>query len=471
MVLLVGQVARHMMEREAFQEVDYRRMFGPMAKWVGQIDDARRIPEFVARAFQTATSGRPGPVVLALPEDMLTDPVDVAVVPRPSQRVQATPAAADLRRLLGLLAAAERPIAILGGTVWTPDAVLQFQKFAQAHDLPVACAFRFQDLFDNGHSNYVGDVGLGIRASLAQRIRESDLVLAIGARLGEATTGGYTLLDVPYPRQALVHVHAGAEELGRVYQADLMINAGMPEFAAALQASLPDGEPGARPSRAAWLREARAEYLAWTQRQPMPGRLQLWDVLDWLQGQVPDDTIITNGAGNYTVWLHRFWRHRRFRTQLAPTSGAMGYGVPAAIAAKLACPQRTVLAFAGDGCFLMNGQELATAVQYRAGVIFIVINNGMYGTIRMHQEREYPGHVMATDLVNPDFAALARAYGLHGETVEDTAAFAGAFRRCQASGGPALIELRVDPEGSTPTATLDGLRQQALVRQTTLAVA
>jgi acetolactate synthase I/II/III large subunit len=459
MIFLVGQVGRNMIEREGFQELDYRRVFGEMTKWVAQIDDAKRIPEFIARAFAVATSGRPGPVVLALPEDMLADVVDSEVeVCGPSSAVQASPSAKDIDKVFEMLAIAQRPIVIAGGSTWTQDGIGCLRRFAERNHLPVACAFRFQDVFDNRHPLYAGDIGLGINPELRQRIQESDLVVAIGPRLGEATTGGYTLLDVPRPRQRLVHIHAGVAELGRVYQADLLINAGMAQISLALE----QHEPIAAPLWGAWAAAINSSYRRWIERKAAPGSMQLWDVLNWLKSSVPDDSIITNGAGNYTVWIHRFWQHSKFRTQLAPTSGAMGYGVPAAIAAKIAYPSRTVIAFAGDGCFLMNGQEIATAVQYGANVVFIVINNGMYGTIRMHQEREFPANVIGTDLINPDFAAYARAFGAHGEIVTDSANFAEVFERCVAAGKPSLIELRVDPQAISPNITLDQLRVQAL---------
>jgi acetolactate synthase I/II/III large subunit len=463
MILLIGQVGSDFVEREAFQEVDFRRMYGQMAKWVASIDRVERVPEFLSHAFHCAMSGRKGPVVLALPEDMLTQTA-VAADTDPYQEVVAHPGAGDIAKLRAMLAQAQRPLAILGGSGWNANACADLRRFIEANGLPVGCAFRFQDLFDNTHANYAGDIGIGINPKLAQRVKEADLLLVIGARLGEMTTGGYTLLSVPRPAQKLIHVHAGAEELGRVYQGDLLINSGMPQIAAALAAMAPVEAKAWRESAAS----AHADYLEWTQRRVMPGKLQLWDVVDFLKSRLPADAILANGAGNYSGWLHRFYPHRVFRTQLAPTSGAMGYGVPAAIAAKIVQPQRTVVSWNGDGCFLMCGQELATAAQYGAKVIFIVVNNGMYGTIRMHQEREYPARVHGTALANPDFVLLARAYGAHGELVEETAQFAAAFERAldatEASGKPALIELRIDPQAITPNTTLDTLRQQALKR-------
>jgi acetolactate synthase-1/2/3 large subunit len=459
MILFVGQVGSDFVEREAFQEIDYRRMFGQMTKWVASIDRADRVPELLSHAFHCAMSGRKGPVVLALPEDMLVETAAVADT-GPYKEVQAHPGAADIARLRSVLAAAERPLVIPGGSGWDARACADFRRFVEANDLPVGCAFRFQDVFDNRHANYAGDVGIGINPKLAARVREADLVLAIGPRLGEMTTSGYTLLVPPRPTQKLVHVHAGAEELGRVYQGELLINSGMPQIAAALAAMEPVDATRWRD----WTRAANADYREWIGRRENPGAVQMWDIVDFLGRRLPEDAILANGAGNFSGWFHRFYRHARFRTQVAPTSGAMGYGTPAGVACKVAAPGRMVLSINGDGDFLMNGQELATAIQYDAAVIFIVVNNGMYGTIRMHQEREYPGRVYATDLRNPDFAAYARAFGAHGETVEETGQFAPAFERCVAAGRPALIEVRIDPQAITTQTTLDALRAKALRR-------
>jgi acetolactate synthase-1/2/3 large subunit len=465
MILFIGQVGNDFVEREAFQEIDYRRMFGQMAKWVAQIDRADRVPEYVARAFQVATSGRPGPVVLALPEDMLIATANVADAKR-YEPVQAAPSPAQLSQLRDMLAAAKRPVVVLGGGGWNAPACDDIRRFAEANRLPVACAFRFQDLLDNRHPQYVGDVGIGINPKLAARVKSSDLIIAIGPRLGEMTTGGYTLIEAPRPQQPLVHIHTGAEELGRVYQADLMINSGMPQIAAAL-ANMAPVDASAWQDTAA---EARAEYEAWQNEPPIfkdgQAKLNLWQIVQTLKAALPADTVLTNGAGNFATWGHRFWRYGGFRTQLAPTSGAMGYGVPAAVAAALIEQnRRVVLNFAGDGDFLMNGQEIATAVQYGAAVLFIVFNNGSYGTIRMHQERDYPARVSGTQLKNPDFAALARAYGAFGEVVESTADFAGALERAQThmkkNSLPALIELRYDANLITPNATLETIRQTA----------
>jgi acetolactate synthase-1/2/3 large subunit len=458
MILFVGQVARGMLEREAFQELDYRRVFGTMAKWVAQIDYAARLPEFVHRAFMTATAGRPGPVVLALPEDMLLDRVEVADG-RPWHTVEAYPDPAAMARLRELLAEAERPLVVLGGGGWDGKAVLDIQAFAERNELPVATAFRRQDYFDNLHPCFAGDLGVAVDPKLVERVRAADVLLVVGARLGEMTAQGYTLLDVPRPRQRLVHLHNSPEELGRVYQADLPIVAGARAGCAALAGML----PLERRSWGAWTRAAHADYLAYARPpETVPGELQMGRIMAWLRERLPDDAIMTNGAGNYAVWLTRFHRFRRFKTQLAPTSGSMGYGLPAAVAAGLVHPERTVVCFAGDGCFLMTGQELATAVQYGVRVRVLVLNNGMYGTIRMHQEREYPNRVSGTDLRNPDFAALARAYGAYGARVARTDEFAPAFEEAMAFDGPALLELVLDPEVLSTRASLSQIRDAAL---------
>ncbi len=460
MILLVGQVARETTDREAFQEIDYHRMFGQMAKWVTQIEDARRIPELVSQAFHRALNGRPGPVVLALPEDMLTDEVEVADA-GPYVISRAAPSATDMAKLREMLSAAKQPLAILGGGGWSKEACADIRAFLEANHLPVTTAFRNQDLIDNRHAQFVGDLGIGINPPLGKRIRESDLILAIGPRLGEATTGGYTLFDLPVPSQKMVHVHASAEELGRVYQATLPINSGMANFAAAARTMKP--VDGARWK--AGVAEARADYLKNIEPTPLPGAASLGEIVKWLNTRLPDDVIVTNGAGNYAGFVHRFFQYRGFRTQLAPTNGSMGYGVPAAVAAKIAAPGRMVVSFAGDGCFLMNGQEFATAVQHGANIVIIVVDNGMYGTIRMHQERDYPTRVHGTELKNPDFAAYARAFGGHGETVESTADFAPAFERAVAAGKPAIIHLKTDPEALTSRMTLSKLRETSLAKQ------
>jgi acetolactate synthase I/II/III large subunit len=458
-ILLIGQVGTDVVDREAFQEIDYRRMYGQMSKWVAQIDRADRVPEYLSHAFHTALAGRPGPVVLALPEDMQTATASVPDTGR-YQRVAAHPGSADMRRLRELLARSQRPFMIVGGGGWTREACEDLNAFVTAYDLPVGCSYRCQDLIDNADPHYVGDVAVGLNPKLAERIRNCDLLLVVGARLGEWTTVNYTLIELPRPKQTFVHVHAGAEELGRVYQGDLLINSGMPEFAAAARALEP-----VTPSWEAWTREARADLEAWQQPVKVPGEVNMSEVIHVLRSRLPRDAIVCNGAGNFSLWAHRFYRYGPFRTQLAPTSGAMGYGVPAAVAAKLVHPERTVIALSGDGDFLMTGQELATAAQYDLGIVFIVVNNGMYGTIRMHQEREFPGRVSGTGLRNPDFAALARAYGLHGELVERTADFEPAFGRAREAGTAAVIEVRIDPDAISPRTTLSAIRAEALKKK------
>ena len=468
MILFIGQVASEQRDREAFQEVDYRQMFGPgtlgMAKWVGEVQDAERLPEYVARAFHTALQGRPGPVVLVLPEDMLTRATSAPVLPR-VRAAEAAPTPAALAELRQRLAAAQRPLLIAGGGGWTAQSTAALQRFAEAWQLPVGCAFRFQDLFDNSHPNYAGDVGIGINPKLAARVREADLILALGPRLGEMTTGGYTLLQAPRPQQQLIHIHAGPEELGRVYAADLMINAGMGCAAPAL-AELPP--PEAMPW-AAWTRSANADYAA--NRQPTPvSPLDMAEVVRQLSTRLPAGTLFTNGAGNYSGWLHRFHAytalHQHGRSQLAPTSGAMGYGLPAAVAAAL-IQQRWVVNIAGDGDFLMNGQELATATGYGARrLISVVVDNGTYGTIRMHQEREYPGRVSGSDLFNPDFAALAQAYGWRAARVARTEDFESALREALAHPEqPTLLHLKLDADVSTSRTTLSAIRTAARQRE------
>ncbi|MBC8727033.1 thiamine pyrophosphate-binding protein [Paraburkholderia sp. UCT2] len=458
MILLIGQCAREHLDREAFQEIDYRRMFGQMAKWVAQIDDPKRIPEYLSHAFHTATSGRPGPVVLALPEDVLSDACDAVPGAPAYHRVAASPSAAQIAKLRELLEGAQRPMVIAGGSGWTEAACADLRRFIENWQLPIGLAFRFQDTFDNEHPNYAGDVGLGINPALAQRIRDADLLLALGPRLGEATTNGYTLLDIPKTKQTLVHVHQGAEELGRVYAADLPIVSGMPELAAMLAELEPS--PSGRLAWAGAAEEAHRAYLDWRKPRPIPGDVQMGEVIQQLRAHLPDDAILTNGAGNYATWLHRHFSYRHFRSQLAPTSGAMGYGVPAALAAKSLYPQRVVVALAGDGCFMMAAQELATAMQYDLRVLFIVVNNSQFGTIRMHQERHYPHRVHGTGLTNPDFAAFARSFGAHGETVERTGDFLPALQRAIESQLPAVIEIRMPQEASTPAATLEMIREQ-----------
>ena len=452
MILFVGQVGRDMREREAFQEVDYRAVFGSIAKWVVEVDDPARLPELVARAFRVAMQGRPGPVVVALPEDMLTGEASVADAPR-VEPAETHPGRAEMARLDEWLAGAERPLAIVGGSRWSAEAVASMARFAESRALPVAASFRRAALFPADHPNFAGDLGLAPNPRLAARVKAADVLLLVGGRLSEVPSSGYTLLDVPAPRQRLVHVHVDAGELGRVYQPALAIHASPTAFCAALDAlAAPAGQGrGLNDAVAA----AHAEYLAWSDRpRPMPGDFQYGEAMCWLRERLPADAIVANGAGNYAAWLHRYYRFRAFGTQLAPTSGSMGYGVPAAVMAKRHFPERIVVALAGDGDFLMNGQEFATAVQYGIGIVVVVLDNGMYGTIRMHQEQRYPGRVSGTQLKNPDFAAYAAAFGGHGERVETTAQFAPAFERALASGRPAILHCLVHPEALTPGRTL-----------------
>jgi acetolactate synthase-1/2/3 large subunit len=446
LILLIGQVPRDQRGREAFQEVDYAAMFTPLAKWVHEIDRADRIPEILARAFATAVSGRPGPVVLALPEDLLDEQTDAADA-RPFVRVQATAGDGDLHRLRACLVAAERPLLLVGGGDWTAAAGRDVQAFAEANGLPVAASFRAQDVVDNTGPAYVGHVGVALDPRLAARVRTADLIIAAGPRLGSATTRGYTLLAVPTPTQSLVHAHPDPDEIGRVYQPELGIVTGMPELAAGLRALAPvDGGRWA-----GWLADARRDYLEDVVPVPHDGPgVDLGLAVAAVRDRLGPEAIITVGAGNYTFWAHRYYRWRAHGTLLGPTSGSMGYGLPAAIAAKLVHPERDVVAFAGDGCFLMQSHELATLAAEELAIVIVVVNNGVLGTIRMHQERRFPGRVQATDLVNPDFAALARAYGAHGERVERTEDFAAAFDRALGAGRAALVEVVTDPRRLSP---------------------
>ncbi len=457
MILFAGQVARGMRDREAFQEIDFQAVFGSIAKWVVEVDDPARLPEFVARAFRTAMQGRPGPVVVSLPEDMLMETAKVADAPR-VEPAAIWPAPHNLERFGELLGEAERPIVILGGSRWSAKATEQFVRFAERHDLPVTCSFRRAQLFPADHPNFVGEVGIAPNPALAERIKSADLVLLLGGRFSEMPSSSYSLLDVPTPRQRLIHVHPSAEELGRIYQPTLAIQAAPADFCAALDAQAM--EPAQRNGSD---REAlRASYIAWSESPPpLPGKFQYGEVMTWLRDRLPREAIVTNGAGNFAGWVNRYYRFRAYGTQLAPTSGSMGYGVPSAIIAKRRHPDRPVVAFTGDGDFLMNGQEFATAVQYGIPVIVVVIDNGMYGTIRMHQEVHYPGRISATELKNPDFAAYAHAFGGHGERVETTEEFAPAFERALALGKPAILHCLLDPQAITPTKTLDQLAKRA----------
>ena len=456
MILLVGQVARDAVGREGFQELDYPAVFGSMAKWVAQIDDAARVPELVARAFAVATSGRPGPVVLALPEDMLTDVVDVPDA-APHRPLAATPPGdAAMARLTELLEGAERPLAIVGEGGWTSRTGLDVAAFCEAQRIPVAASFRCQDYIDNRSPAYAGHAGLGMDPALASRIRDADVLLAIGGRLSEITTDAYTLLRPPAPAQRLVHVHPDPGLLGSVYQPELGIACDLEAFSAAAAKLAPTA------AREGLLEAAHAEYERNLQDvTELPGALQMSAVMAALRERLGPDAILTNGAGNFSIWAHRYYEFRRHGTQLAPRSGSMGYGVPAAVAAKAVHPERAVVCIAGDGDFLMTGQELATAVQEDLPIVVLVVNNGMYGTIRMHQERRYPGRVFATDLRNPDFAAYAQAFGAHGAVVERTEDVGPALDEALTCGRPALVELRVDPQAITPRGTLDAIRDAA----------
>jgi acetolactate synthase-1/2/3 large subunit len=456
LILFVGQVPLEHRGREAFQELDYRDGFGAITKLAIEVEEPEQFPEVTARAFQTAASGRPGPVVVSLPEDVLSEAADVEDA-TPFSRPHAAPSSQDVARARELLSAAQRPLVVVGGGAWSAAAAADLQVFAEASALPVAASFRRQDYIDNTSPIYAGVLTIGHDASLARRLREADLLLVIGSRLGDIATRGYTTLEPPRTPQTLVHVHADPEELGRVFQADLPIVAGSADFLAAARALEPvDGS-----HRANWTESAHADFLASLQHERGPGELDVGDVMQHLRERLPDDAILTNGAGNYTVWCHRFYSFRRYRTQLAPCSGAMGYGIPAAIAAKVVHPTRTVVCVSGDGDFLMSGHELATAVQEELPIIVLVVNNGMYGTIRMHQERLFPGRVVGTDLVNPDFAAWAHAFGAYGEVVLRSEDFPDAFERALAEQRPALLELRVDPEAITPRQTLSQIRAEA----------
>ncbi|HEV2623593.1 MAG TPA: thiamine pyrophosphate-binding protein [Xanthobacteraceae bacterium] len=459
LVMFVGQVARETREREAFQELDYRAVFGSMTKWATEIDDPARVPEIVSRAFYTAANGRPGPVVVAIPEDMLVERVAVADAP-PFAPVETSPGATEMQKFAELLGGARAPIVLLGGSRWSQEACDRLAHFAEKYALPVCTTFRRGHLFDQTHACYAGDLGIGPNPKLLERIKSSDLVIVIGGRLGELPSQHYTLFDIPRPQLPFVHVHPGAEELGRVYSPQLAINATPTAFTAALEtlkfARAPAGDAKA----------ARADYLAWTDKPTeQPGKVNFGAVMVWLRDNLAPDAILCNGAGNYSAWIHRFFRFRRFGQHVAPASGSMGYGVPAAVAMKRLYPQRQVICVAGDGDFLMNGQEFATAVQYGLPFTTIIFDNGMYGTIRMHQERDYPGRISATDLRNPDFAAYARTFGGFGVSVERTEDFPQAFREAEASGKPAIVRLAIDPESITPGMTLAKIRAKALAEK------
>ncbi|HDR27801.1 thiamine pyrophosphate-binding protein [Rhodovulum sp.] len=452
MVVFVGQIARAHRDREAFQELDYRRFFGPLVKWVAEVDQTERLPEYIARAFHIAVSGRPGPVVLALPEDMPSARADVPDLP-PSARLPPEPGAAQVAAVAEALAQAERPLVVVGGPHWSAQAAADLARFAGAFDLPVAVSFRRQGHLDNRHPCYVGDLGVGMNPRLGARLATADLVLALGTRLGDTATNGYTLLDPIRPGPRIVHVHADADELGRVWRPDPGIALPAPAMVAAL-ARL-NGQPG---PWAAWRAVARAEYEAWTTPRQTPGAVRMEQVIAWLSAHLPEDAIVTNGAGNYAAFLHRYFAFKAHGTQLAPTSGSMGYGFPAAISAALEHPGRAVICLAGDGCFQMTLNEMSTAIQHGAKVVVIVANNGRYGTIRMHQERRFPGRVSGTDLANPDYPALARAYGDDGVAVTDQAAFPAAMARALAATVPFVVELQLDPEALATSQTLSEAR-------------
>ena len=456
MIVLIGQVARAARGREALQEIDYKQFLGSMTKYVEEISDPRRIPEYVSRAFHVATSGRPGPVALALPEDMLEELAETADA-EPYRAVEPRPSMADLAALKTMLGRAERPMMLLGGSQWDTAAVKAIEGWAAAWQLPVCTGFRRQDRFDNRHACYAGDLGIGPNAALAARVKGADLLIALGTRMGEATTSGYTVVEAPQPKQKLVHIHPDANELGRVYRPDLAINATPRTFAASAATLKPDGMP----RWAAATEAAHREYLAYLEPAKLPGAVRLGEIVRWLDANLPSDTIWANGAGNFAGWVHRHHQYTGYGTELAPTSGSMGYGFPAAVAAAFVHPGRSIVCFCGDGDFLMTGQELATAVRYKLPFVTMIVNNGMYGTIRMHQETHYPGRVFGTDLVNPDFAALAKAYGAFGETVTRTEDFAAAFARARAFAGPAILDLKVDPEAISTKTTIAALRAQA----------
>jgi acetolactate synthase I/II/III large subunit len=458
MIMFVGQIGREMRDREAFQEIDYRAMFGTVAKWATEIDDAARIPEIVSRAFHTACNGRPGPVVIALPEDMLTDRVTVPDA-KAFEPVEIWPGLTDMSRLQKMLWAAKRPIVLAGGSRWSETACAALMRFAERFALPVATTFRRGHLVDALHLCYAGDFGIGPNPKLLARVKAADLVLLIGGRMSEMPSQSYTLFDIPEPQTKLVHVHPGSEELGRVYHPTLAINAAPTAFCSALEGLQP-------PNEIAWRGEsdaAHADFLAWSEKAtPQPGAVNLGEAVVWLRENLPDDAIITVGAGNFTAWVHRFYRVRQYGGLVGPTSGSMGYGFPAALGMQTLHRDRTVVCVAGDGDFLMTGQDFATAVQYELPIIIVLADNGTYGTIRMHQEREYPGRVIATHLRNPDFVAYALAFGGYGALVEKTADFPAAFAAAKASGKPSIVHLKIDPEAITPGQSLSAIREKAL---------
>ncbi|MEL6839570.1 MAG: thiamine pyrophosphate-binding protein [Pseudomonadota bacterium] len=457
MVMFVGQIDNRHTNRETFQEVDYKALFGGLAKWVAQVDHTDRLPEYIARAFRMATSGRPGPVVLALPENMLSAAADVPDLRLPDMISQPVPGDA-VQAVMHALGRAEKPFVVVGGPHWSAQAQADLHAFAERQQVPVAVGFRRQDYMENHHANYAGDMNVGINPKLAARVRAADTLILLGTRFGDIETQGYTLVDPANPQKTIVHVHADADEIGRVYTPDIGIVATAPDMLRALADAAP---AGAWPD---WTAAVRADYENWVHPQESPGALKQEQVIKWLSDHLPDDAIITNGAGNYAAWLHRYFVYKQYGTQLAPTSGSMGYGFPAAISASIAHPDRTVICLAGDGCFQMTCNEMSTAMQHGAKPIVIIMDNGRYGTIRMHQEKTYPGRVSGTALTNPDFAALARAYGGHGELVTRTADFPGAFDRAHAAGTVAVIACQVDEEALATGATLSSVREAASQR-------
>jgi acetolactate synthase-1/2/3 large subunit len=453
MIMLVGQIARETRDREAFQEIDYRQMFGPVAKWAAEIETTSRIPEYIARAFQVATSGRPGPVVLGLPEDMLAEESD-APDAKPYVAAQAAPDAAQMNEVRALLATAERPLLIVGGGGFTDQGASDIVAFAEANGIPAACSFRRQDAFDNASENYIGDLSTSVAPSLTKRVKEADLLLVVGARLGEITTQAYRVIDSPTPKPKLIHVYPDPDEIGRVYVPDIALVASSSAFAAAARALKPlDGAKWK-----SWREQTRRDHLDSVKIPPVSFPLDMGKAISDLADALPEDFIVTIDAGNFSGWAHRFIRYARPCRQLGPTSGAMGYSVPAAVAASILDPGKTVVSFVGDGGFLMSGQEIGTAVQHGGRPIVLLFNNRMYGTIRMHQERDFPERVSGTDLVNPDFVTFAESFGCHAERVEKTADFMPAFERAVKSGKAAVIELMTDPEQVSSRATIATLR-------------
>jgi len=465
MILFVGQINSAIRHREGFQELDYRQVFGSMTKWVAEIDTADRVQEMIARAWSIAISGRPGPVVLVLPEDCLADEAEY-LSRQPSPNIFNTPHPQQLDQMLNLLEHAKQPMVIVGGSGWNAQACNQLAKFAEGLNLPVAVSFRRQMLFDHLHSHYAGDVGLGINPELAQRIKQADVLVLLNTRFSEVPSQNYTLVDIPQPQQTLIHIHSDSAELGKMYNANLAIQADPVSLLEAISASQPKQQEQASPH----VTDCHQSYLNWSQlpTRSYPGQLQMPHVIRTMQALLPEDSIITNGAGNYATWIHRFWRFRYFGSQLAPTSGSMGYGLPGAIAGKLAnmdntdATDRTVVCMAGDGCYQMTMQELASAVQAKANIIVIVVDNGIYGTIRMHQERHYPERVSGTNMINPDFSLLAKAYGIFSAKIENNHEFAPALEQAMNEPGPSLLHLVLDEEVITPGQTISEIRKQNL---------